>query len=67
MTYHSSVPHVCVSLGAYLLEHLIGKEIHLSTAVFGNRTVMLAYIGTVAKKACEDLIYYYLLIAHILY
>ena len=53
--------------GTYLTENIIGKEIHLSTAVFGNRTILLAYIGTVAKKTCEDLVYYYLLIAHILF
>ena len=67
MTYHSSIPHVCISLGTYLMENIIGKEIHLSTAVFGNRTILIAYIGTVAKKTCEDLVYYYLLIAHILF
>ena len=61
---YTRIPYVGNALCVNLLEHLVGEEVHLSTTVLSNCTVLLAHIGTIAEQSCEYLIYYDFLLGH---
>lgn len=65
MANDSRVPYMGDTFRTNLLEYFVGEEVHLSTTVLGNRTILLAHIGTIAEQSCKNLVYYDFLLSHV--